>query len=84
MPRTFFPHTLHDITHAVDGPLGLVVGDMPDGTLWVLKRNRKEPGYVLTEYADPQRSRVVSVKTILERREAVNAMAAAIGMGESL
>jgi len=84
MPRTFFPHTLTDITHAVDGPLGLVVGDMPDGRLWVLKRNRKEPGYVLTEYADTQRSRVVSTRTILERREAVNAMAAAIQMGESL
>ena len=84
MPRPFFPHTLHDITHAVDGPLGLVVGDMPDGTLWVLKRNRKEPGYVLTAYADAQRSRVVSTRIIGERREAVNAMAAAIGLGETL
>ncbi|MDP2317004.1 MAG: hypothetical protein Q8P41_29190 [Pseudomonadota bacterium] len=84
MPRPFFPHTLHDVVHAVDGPLGLIVGDMPDGTLWVLKRNRKEPGYVLTEYADTQRSRVVTIRAFAERREAVNAMAAAIGLGESL
>ncbi|MDP2310127.1 MAG: hypothetical protein Q8P18_29185 [Pseudomonadota bacterium] len=84
MPRPFFPHTLHDVTHAVDGPLGLIVGDMPDGTLWVLKRNRKEPGYVLTQYADTQRSSIVSTRTIAERREAVNAMAAAIDLGERL
>jgi hypothetical protein len=84
MPRPFFPHTLNDITHAVDGPLALIVADMPDGTLWVLKRNRKAPGYVLTQYADTQRSSVVSTRTLLERREAINTMAAAIGMGESL
>ncbi|MFN7142349.1 MAG: hypothetical protein ACK4YP_01115 [Myxococcota bacterium] len=84
MPRPFFPHTLHDVVHAVDGPLGLIVGDMPDGTLWVLKRNRREPGYVLTQYADTARSRVLSTRTIADRREAVNAMAAAIGLGEAL
>ncbi len=84
MPRPFFPHTLHDIVHAVDGPLGLIVGDMPDGTLWVLKRNRKEPGYVLTAYADAARSRVVSTRALDDRRAAINAMADAIGLGESL
>jgi hypothetical protein len=84
MPRTFFPHALHDITHAVDGPLGLIVGDMPDGTLWVLKRNRKEPGYTLTSYVDTARSRVLETRVILDRRDAVNAMAAAIALGESL
>ncbi len=84
MPRPFFPHTLHDVVHAVDGPLGLVVGDMPDGALWVLKRNRKEPGYVLTQYADRARSRVVVTRTILDRHEAIDAMAAAIGLEERL
>lgn len=84
MARPFFPHTLHDVVHAVDGPLGLVVGDMPDGTIWVLKRNRKEPGYELTAYADASRARVLSTRAFLERREAVNAMAAAIGLGEAL
>jgi hypothetical protein len=84
MPRPFFPHSLHDVTHAVDGALGLIVADMPDGTLWVLKRNRKEPGYVLTCYADTQRSRVVSTRAIPDRKTAVNAMAEAIGLGESL
>lgn len=84
MPRPFFPHTMQDLIHAVDGALGLVVGDMPDGTLWVLKRNRKTPGYTLTHYADTQRSRVLGTDPILDRREALNRMAAAIALGEAL
>lgn len=80
MPRPYFPHTLHDVTHAVDGPLGLVVGDMPDGRIYVLKRNRKSPGYVLTEYPDAGRSRVLSTRVIQGRAEAIAAMAAAIGL----
>lgn len=84
VPRPFFPHTLHDVTHAVDGPLGLVVGDMPDGRLYVLKRNRKTPGWVLTEYADTQRTSTLSTRAFADRREAVNAMADAIGLGERL
>lgn len=84
MPRPFFPHTLQDVTHAVDGPLGLIVGDMPDGSLWVLKRNRKTPGYLLTHYADTKRSAVRSSREIADRREAINAMAEAIGLGEAL
>lgn len=84
MPRPFFPHTMNDLVHAVDGPLGLVVGDMPDGTLWVLKRNRKTPGYTLTSYADAQRSRVLSTREIADRRAALNAMSDAIGLGEAL
>ena len=84
MPRPHFPHTLHDVVHAVDGPLGLVVGDLPDGRIFVLKRNRKEPGYVLTAYADAARSQMLATRVILDRREAVNAMAEAIGLGESL
>ena len=82
MPRPYFPHTMNDLVHAVDGPLGLVVGDMPDGTLWVLKRNRKTPGYVLTQYADTKRSAVRSVREIVDRREALNAMSDAIELHE--
>ena len=82
MPRPFFPHTLSDVSHAVDGPLGLVVGDMPDGRLFMLKRYRKTPGYVLIEYADTARSRELSRREILERREALQAMADAIGLNE--
>ena len=67
MPRPFFPHTMADVLRAVDGPLGLIVGDMPDGSIRVLKRNRKEPGYTLTSYADAQRTRVLGTATILER-----------------
>jgi hypothetical protein len=84
MPRPYYPHTLHDVTHAVDGGLGLVVGDMPDGSIWVLKRNRKEPGYILTHYRDAQRSALLSTEVLGERQSAVNAMAAAIGLDERL
>ena len=66
MPRPHFPHTLHDVVHAVDGPLGLVVGDLPDGRIFVLKRNRKEPGYVLTAYADAARSQMLATRVILD------------------
>jgi hypothetical protein len=57
---------------------------MPDGSIWVLKRNRKEPGYVLTHFQDAQRSAVLSTEVFGERRSAVNAMAAAIGLDERL
>ena len=84
MPRAHYPHSLHDITHAVDGPLGLVVGDLADGSIWILKRGRKEPGYTLTHYADAARSSVLATRHIAERIEAVNAMADAIVLGEKL
>lgn len=84
MPRPFFPHTLDDVTRAVDGPLGLVVGDMADGSIWVLQRRRKEGGYALTHYADPTRKAQLARREIADRREAVNAMAEAIGLGERL
>ena len=51
---------------------------------WVLKRNRKTPGYTLTSYADAQRSRVLSTREIADRRAALNAMSDAIGLGEAL
>ena len=84
MPRAFFPHSMQDLIHAVDGPFGLVVGDMPDGSLWVLKRNRRAAGYGLSHYADSTRSRLLSSQEILDRREALNAMAMAIELGEQL
>ena len=84
MPRAHYPHSLHDITHAVDGPLGLVVGDLPDGSIWILKRGRKEPGYTLTHYSDAARSAVVETRQIADRVEAVNAMSVAIVLGERL
>lgn len=84
MPRPFFPHTLEDVTPAVDGPLGLVVGDMPDGSIWVLRRHRKEAGYTLTHWADAGRTRQLAQRAIGDRAEAVNALADAIGLGERL
>lgn len=84
MPRAFFPHSMADITRAVDGPLGLIVADMPDGSLWVLKRNRKGPGYALTQYVDTARSAQLSSVSFEDRREALNAMADAIHLGERI
>ena len=84
MPRAHFPHAMHDLCHAVDGPLGLVVGDLPDGRLWVLKRNRKSPGYELSQYQDINRTMLLSKETILDRRDALNAMSRAIELGETL
>ena len=84
MPRPFFPHTMMDVARAVDGALGLVVGDMPDGRIFVLKRDRKGGGYTLTEYKDSQRTAVLSTRQISDRTEALNAMADAIQLGERL
>ena len=84
MPRPTYPHSMHDLVHAVDGPLGLVVGDLPDGRLWVLKRERKAPGYVLTCYADKDRRQTLSTTRIADRRDALNAMSEAIGLGERI
>ncbi len=84
MPRAFFPHSLGDVLRAVDGPLGLIVGDMPDRSIWVLQRRRKEGGYLLTHYADQSRKVELERREILDRSEAVNALSAAIGLGERL
>jgi hypothetical protein len=85
MPRPFFPHTLDDVTRAVDGPFGLVVGDMPDGSLVVLKRDRRSPDqFELSHYADATRTRVVARDRIEGRVAAVNAFAERIGLGETL
>jgi len=84
MPRPFFPHTLHDVTHAVDGPFGLIVADMPDGVLWVLKHKKRQGHYVLTQYSDKSRKRVVSTETIVDRTQAINVFSDRIVLGEHL
>jgi len=84
MPRPFFPHTLHDVLRNVDGPLGLIAADMPDGSLFVLKRNRRSSGYRLTHYADTARSAVLRQETISDRKTAINEMSRAIKLGEYL
>lgn len=84
MPRPFYPHTLSDVIRAVDGALGLIVGDMPDGSIWVLKRDRRRGDYALTHYTDLGRSEQLSRQALDGRTEAINAMAAAIGLHERL
>lgn len=74
MPRPFFPHTFQDVANAVDGGLGLVVADMPDGSIWVCKRDRKQAGnYEITHYADMQRSAVLSREALQGRDVALRA-----------
>ncbi|MSP54037.1 MAG: hypothetical protein EXR69_00270 [Myxococcales bacterium] len=72
MPRPFFPHTFQDVTNAVDGGLGLIVADMPDGSIWVCKRDRKQPGtYEITHYSDMKRTAVLSRETVQGREDAL-------------
>jgi hypothetical protein len=82
MPRPTFPHTLADVTRALDGPMGLIVGDLPDGRIFVLKRGRKEPGYTLTGWSDAARSRRLSEQQVAERAAAIAAFCEAIGLQE--
>ena len=84
MPRPFFPHTLQDVIHAVDGPFGLIVADMPDGVLWVLKYKKRQGHYVLTQYADKSRKTVVSSEKIVDRTQAINVFSDRIVLGERL
>ena len=82
MYRPTFPHTLSDIIRCVDGGLGIVVGDMPDGTIWVLKRNRKTSDFTLSHYDGPQRKRQLVQQQFGDRNDAIDAMARAIGLSE--
>jgi len=84
MPRPTFPHTLRDLTHAIDGPFRLVVGDMPDGSIWVLQRGRATGAYTLTCWADARRTERRSTATHTDRVQAIHAMADAIGLTERL
>ncbi len=78
MARTYFPHTPNDVSHAVDGTLGLVVADMPDGTLWMLKRNRKTTGYEMVQYDTMARTKELQRTHIEGRSEALEAFWSAI------
>ena len=82
MYRPTFPHTLSDITRCIDGGLGIVVGDMADGSIWVLKRNRKTADFTLTHYDSPQRKTQLAQSQFDERQEAIDAMARAIGLSQ--
>ena len=84
MPRPFFPHTLGDVVRAVDGGLGLIAADMPDGSLFVLKRSRKTQAYTMTHYADTRRSAVLGRQAFSARAAAINHFAEQIGLDERL
>ena len=78
MPRTYFPHTPQDVSHAVDGSFGLVVADMPDGTLWMLKRNRKTTGYEMIQYDTLSRAKEIQHCHYEGRQEALDAFWTAV------
>lgn len=80
MIRPTFPHTLDDVTRALDGGLGLVVGDLPDGSIWVLQRLRKTGGFRLTHYDSPRRQTQLAQHAFSDRQAAIDAMARAIGL----
>jgi len=82
MYRPTFPHTLSDITRSIDGGLGIVVGDLPDGSIWVLKRNRKTSDFTLSHYDSPQRKKRLDQRVFQAREAAIKAMAEAIGLGQ--
>ena len=81
MARTYFPHSPQDVSHAVDGMLGLIVADMPDGTLWMLKRNRKTTGYEMIQYDTMARTKELQRMHIEVREEALDAFWSAISTG---
>jgi hypothetical protein len=80
MSRAFYPHTLEDVARAVDGALGLVVADLPDGTIWVMKRDRKSGGYTLSHFSDAQRSVLLERVDVAQRDAALREMAVRIGL----
>jgi hypothetical protein len=80
MYRPTFPHTLDDITRSLDGGLGLVVADLPDQSIWVLKRDRKTGGFTMTHYDSPKRTKTLEQRHFERRQAAVDAMALAVGL----
>ncbi len=72
------------MTRAVDGPFGLVVADVPDGRIFVLKRARRPAAdgaaWTLTEWADAARSRQLGERAFVERDAALASMYAAVGL----
>ncbi len=79
--RPRFPHTREDVDRAVDGPFGLVVGDLDDGSIFVLRRPRR-PGQLwsLTHWADAARSRSLDEQTFVEGAAARAAFLRAVGL----
>ena len=80
MVRPTFPHTIDDITRSLDGGLGLVVADLPDQSIWVLKRDRKTGGFTMTHYDSPKRATMLERRHFDQRQPAVDAMALAVGL----
>lgn len=83
MPRPTWPHTMSDVIRAVDGPLGLVVGDLPSGEIVVLKRNRHSGEWSLSRFRDMSRKERLSREVLGEREVALARFAAAIGLDEA-
>lgn len=81
--RPFWPHTIDDITRALDGIWGLVGATSQDGHLLRLERSLYEPlSYTITEYEGTDESKVLRKQTYTaeEKDEAVKQFAGAIGL----
>lgn len=80
--RAQWPHTLEDITKALDGVWGVVGATSETGTLYRLERTLKEPTvYTLIEYVGADENAIASTDTFAQdkREEAVKRFAKAIG-----
>jgi hypothetical protein len=80
--RAQWPHTIEDITKALDGVWGVVGATSENGTLFRLERTLKEPTtYTLIEYVGADENAIASTDTFAQdkREEAVKRFAKAIG-----
>ena len=76
--------SLRDLAFRVDGPGGEASHHLPDGTVWVLQRDRRRGGFRLTRYDDPKQRRVLDQQHLDDRRMALNALAAALAIDDRL
>lgn len=82
MPRARFPHSMNDVTHAVDGTFGLVVGDLDNGQIVVLKRNRHSGEWSVSHFTDASRKDRLGREVFTDRAAAINRFSDLIGLGE--
>ncbi|MBI4534274.1 MAG: hypothetical protein HY711_10060 [Candidatus Melainabacteria bacterium] len=80
--RAQWPHTIEDITNALDGIWGLVGAQGINGNLFRLERSLHQPlTYTLSEFQGHDEAKVIERKTYtaLEKMEALKEFAQALG-----
>ncbi|MBK8223794.1 MAG: hypothetical protein IPK73_22540 [Candidatus Obscuribacter sp.] len=84
--RAQWPHTVADITKALDGVWGLCGAHGLNGNLYRLERSLHEPiVYTFTEYRGEDESDIVKREeySLEDRQIAVDQFAKALGFGQS-